>query len=73
METMEMYEPIIAEIKEINYCDVAEYIKSWPDKLVSYVCDHLVDDDMHEFVEGLYDHICYADKDGPAFEEWRKS
>ena len=70
---MSEYEPIRVEIGQIDYEDMSDYIKSWPDKLVSYVRDHLADDDMKDFVRGLYEHICYADKDGPAFEEWRAS
>lgn len=57
----------------IDYSDMSDYIESWPDKLVSFVVDHLADDDMKPFVERLYEYICEADKDGPAFEEWRKS
>ena len=57
----------------IDYADMSEYIEAWPDKLVSFVVDHLVDDDMNLFVRRLYEHICEADKDGPAFEEWRNT
>ena len=70
---MEENEPIRVEIGQINYEDMVDYIKSWPDKLVSYVSDHLADDDMKDFVKGLYNNICYADQDGPAFEEWRNT
>lgn len=66
-------EPILVEIKSINYEDMADYIRAWPDKLVSFVSGRLCDDDMDAFVRELYGYICEADKDGPAFEEWRKS
>lgn len=54
-----------------DYADMADYIRSWPDKLVTFVADRLCDDDMAPFVRELYEYICQADRDGPAFEEWR--
>ena len=67
-------EPIrIDAVSAIDYADMADYIQSWPDKLVAFVSDRLADDDMNPFVRELYQYICEADKDGPAFEEWRAS
>ena len=64
--------PIRVEaVSAIDYADMADYIRSWPDKLVSFVSERLSDDDMHLFSRELYRYICEADKDGPAFEEWR--
>lgn len=60
-------------VSAIDYADMSDYIQSWPDKLVSFVSDRLADDDMAGFARELYEHICEADKDGPAFEEWRAS
>lgn len=56
-----------------DYSDMCDYIQSWPDKLVAFVVDHLVDDDMQDFAKALYEYICEPDKDGPAFEDWRKT
>lgn len=55
----------------LDYADMTDYIRSWPDKLVTFVADRLCDDDMAPFVRELYEYICQADRDGPAFEEWR--
>lgn len=67
-------EPIrIDAVSAIDYADMADYIQLWPDKLVAFVAQRLADDDMHPFVRELYQYICEADKDGPAFEEWRAS
>ena len=55
----------------LNYADMTDYIRSWPDKLVSFVAGRLCDDDMDPFARELYEYICVADHDGPAFEEWR--
>ena len=57
----------------IDYSDMCDYIQAWPDKLVAFVVDHLVDDDMKEFAGRLYEYICEPDKNGPGFEDWRKS
>ena len=57
----------------LDYVDMTDYIRSWPDKLVSFVADRLCDDDMAYFARELYEYICVADYDGPAFEEWRKT
>lgn len=57
----------------MDYSDMADYIRSWPDKLVSFVVDRLCDDDMAPFVRELYEYICVPDAEGPAFEEWRRS
>ncbi len=57
----------------LDYRDMSDYIRAWPDKLVSFVAEHLCDDDMAAFARRLYRYICRADKDGPAFEEWRKT
>ena len=67
-------EPIrIEAVSAIDYADMADYIQSWPDKLVAFVTQRLADDDINLFVRELYQYICEADKDGPAFEEWRAS
>ncbi len=55
----------------LNYEDMTDYIRSWPDKLVSFVADRLCDDDMQPFARELYEYICWPDADGPNFEEWR--
>lgn len=57
----------------IDYQDMTEYIRSWPDKLVAFAAQRLADDDMRAFARALYEYICQADADGPAFEEWRRS
>lgn len=57
--------------KAIDYADMSDYIKAWPDKLVTFVADRLCDDDMTAFVRELYEYICEGDRDGPPFEEWR--
>jgi len=57
----------------IDYVDMSDYIRAWPDKLVSFVAEHLCDDDMNAFVRALYEYICQEDAEGPAFEEWRAS
>lgn len=68
------YEPIrVDAVSAIDYSDMADYIQSWPDKLVAFVTSRLVDDDMQGFARELYEYINQADADGPAFEEWRKS
>ena len=58
---------------EIDLADMSQYLRAWPDKLVSFVRDHLADDGMEEFVRALYEYICVADRDGPAFERWRNT
>lgn len=64
--------PIRVECRgQIDYGDMTDYIRAWPDKLVSFVADRLCDDDMAAFTRALYEYICEADHDGPAFEEWR--
>ena len=66
--------PIRVEVPpSLNYADMVDYIRSWPDKLVSFVVARLCDDDMDTFARELYAYICAPDGDGPAFEEWRVS
>ncbi len=57
----------------LDYADMSDYIKAWPDKLVSFVAHCLCDDDMAPFARALYEYICVGDRDGPPFEAWRKS
>ena len=57
----------------LEYADMTDYIKAWPDKLVSFVALRLCDDDMTAFARELYAYICEGDRDGPPFEEWRIS
>lgn len=67
-------EPIRVEVPAaLDYEGMVDYIRSWPDKLVSFVAARLCDDDMGPFARELYEYICAADHDGPAFEEWRAS
>lgn len=57
----------------LDYQDMTEYIRAWPDKLVAFAAQRLADDDMRAFARALYEYICQADVDGPDFEEWRRS
>lgn len=57
----------------IDYGDMAAYVKAWPDKLAAFAVQRLADDDMAAFTRELYEYICQADADGPAFEEWRNT
>ena len=67
------YEAMRIEVPAaLDYVDMTDYIRSWPDKLVSFVSDRLCDDDFHPFARELYEYICIPDRDGPAFEQWRK-
>lgn len=67
-------EPIRVEVPAaLNYADIVDYIRSWPNKLVTFVVDRLCDDEMEPFARDLYEYICVPDRDGPAFEEWRAS
>lgn len=68
------YEPLCAQIGQpLDYADMTDYIRAWPDKLVSFVADRLCDDDMAGFARALYEYLCTADRDGPAFEQWRRT
>ena len=67
-------EPVAVPLGQpLNYLDMTDYIKAWPDKLVSFVAFRLCDDDMDRFARELYEYICVADRDGPSFEDWRAS
>lgn len=52
---------------------MAEYILAYPEKAAALLADRIADDDMAAFREDLYEHICVADWNGPAFEKWRAS
>lgn len=54
----------------LDYSRMIEYIRFWPEKLVSFVGDRLCDDDFNPFARELYEYLCVSDRDGPAFEEW---
>lgn len=56
----------------IDYSDLAEYAKAYPDKLANWFAFRIADDDMAEIVREFYEEACVADYNGPAFEEWRK-
>ena len=57
----------------LDYVGMTDYIRAWPDKLVSFVAHCLCDDDMAPFARALYEYICIGDRDGPPYEAWRKS
>lgn len=58
---------------EIDYEALAVYIRSWPDKLISFFADRLADDDMQPTVREFFEYASVADRDGPGFEEWLAS
>lgn len=67
-------EPVRASLGQaLDYSAMTDYIRAWPDKLVSFVVHGLCDDDMAAFARALYEYLCVPDRDGPAFEEWRKT
>lgn len=55
---------------ELDYSRMTEYIRFWPEKLVSFVGDRLCDDDFYPFARELYEYLCVPDRDGPGFEQW---
>lgn len=59
--------------RPIDYVDLADYAKSYPDKLAKFFSDRICDDDIQGFVKDFYQLACEPDADGPAFEEWRVS
>lgn len=56
----------------IDYSDLADYMKSYPDKVAKWLADRIADDDMHHLAEEFYEVACYPDSDGPDFEIWRE-
>ena len=67
-------EPVRASLGgPLAYSDMTDYIRAWPDKLVSFVAHRLCDDDMAPFARELYEYICVGDRDGPSFEQWRNT
>lgn len=59
--------PICVTVRRaVPYADVAHYIKARPEKLVSFVVEHLCDDDMKPFARSLYEQLL---RDG-AFGPW---
>lgn len=66
-------EPIRVEVKPLDYVELTEYIKAWPDKLIEFVSRRLADDDMREFAQELYDECCWPDRNGPDFRDWVES
>ena len=56
-----------------DYRAMTEYIRLWPGKLAAFVDQRLADDDLRPFARGLYEYLCQADGDGPAFEAWRNT
>lgn len=66
------HDPIRVSVGQpLNYEDMTDYIRSWPDKLVSFVAERLCEDHMRDFARELYEYICRPDAEGPNFEEWR--
>lgn len=68
-------EPIRVEarLRISDYVALSTYVALNTNKLISFFRDHLVDDEYQPFVLDFYKYACEADKDGPAFEEWRVS
>lgn len=67
-------EPLRVELPAaLEYADMVDYIRSWPNKLVTFVAGRLCDDDMGDFARELYEYLCAPDRDGPGFEEWRRT
>lgn len=65
------YEAIKVEISSVlDYSRLTSYIRTWPNKLVSFVSDRICDDDFHSFALELYEYLRDADRDGPAFDTW---
>lgn len=56
----------------IDYSDLSDYMKSYPDKVAKWLAHRIVDDDMTHLAEEFYEVACWSDCDGPNFEEWRK-
>lgn len=57
----------------LDYEGMTDYIRSWPEKLVSFVVERLCDDDWRPFARQLYEHLRCGDGDGPPFTPWEGS
>ena len=67
-------EPIHVEaVSAIDLSELSDYLQSWPDKGIAFLCGCLADDFMKPVIPVLIEYVNSADKNGPAFEEWRKS
>lgn len=55
----------------IDYSDLSDYMKAYPDKVAKWLAHRIVDDDMKHIAEEFYEVACHPDSDGPDFELWR--
>lgn len=63
--------PLRASVRgALDYEGMTDYIRSRPEKLVSFVVERLCDDDWRPFARQLYEHLRGGDGDGPPFVPW---
>lgn len=66
-------EPIRVEAEPIDYVLLRDYIRSWPDKSINYLCDVIEDDEHQEMAREIWDRCKEEDRDGPAIMKWGES
>ena len=58
-------------VTKIDLTELMEFIKDHPEKLVSYMKEHISDDDMQDFVQFFYEFALNDSWGGTTIREWR--
>lgn len=67
-------EPIRVEAREpVDYTLLIEYMRSWPDKPINYLCEVIADDDKQDLAREIWDRCKEDGPDGPDIRKWGKS
>lgn len=56
---------------QIDYCDLADYMRAFPDKVADWLAHRIVDDDMKHIAEEFYEVAREPSYFGPDIELWR--
>lgn len=64
-------EPIRVEAGEpIDYVLLCEYMRSWPDKPINFLCEVIEYDENRELARDLWERCKEEDRDGPDIRKW---
>ena len=66
-------EPIRISIGPVDHVELMEFIKDHPEKLITYLDEHIADDDMQDFVRFFWEFASLDTWGGTTIPEWRAS
>ena len=56
----------------MDHVELMDYLRACPEKLLTYLDEHIADDDLQAFLRGFWDFARNDPAGGPTLRAWRE-